>query len=189
MRSPRSRTTLTRREALLALGGLGVVACGEGRRSREAPRPGRLAAEQRPALAAAADRVFPGAAAAGALDFFDRLFAEPAYLGVRQQFELAGQVLDAAARARHRHPYAECTPAEQDALLRAARRGELPARGFDGDLFVKRLTILTVESFLGDPKHGGNRDQIGWRLIGRHACHFTPRRLELVTKPGSGLPY
>jgi hypothetical protein len=182
-----SHGTLSRREALVALGGLGLVACGEGRRdSRPAPR---LSGERRATLAAAADRVLPGAAVAGALDFFDRLFGDPAYEGVRQQFELAAQVLDAAAHARTRRSFAGCTTAEQDALLRGVRRGELPARGLDGELFVKRLTILTVESFLGDPKHGGNRDEVGWKLIGRHACHFTPRRLELVTKPSGGLPY
>jgi hypothetical protein len=183
---------LSRRQALAALAGAGcaagLCAC---RQAPPAPAATRDWAppERRAVILAATERMLPGAGVAGALDFFDRLFVEPAYVGVGQQFDVAARILEGVARQRHQRPFTACSGAEQDALLVAMRKGELSGRGFDGNLFFKRLMVLTVESFLGDPRHGGNRDQAGWRLVGHHSCHFAPRRLELVTAPGRGLPW
>jgi gluconate 2-dehydrogenase gamma chain len=44
-------------------------------------------------------------------------------------------------------------------------------RGFDGRRFVHLLVVLTLEGFLCDPRHGGNRDGVGWRF-----ARFSPVR-------------
>jgi gluconate 2-dehydrogenase gamma chain len=191
--SDASNRGLSRRQALAALAGAGCAAglCA----CRKQPPPGPAVRrdwttpDRRATLLAATERAFPGAGEAGALEFFDRLFVEPAYVGVGQQFDVAARVLESVARQRHHQPFAACKGAEQDALLVAMRKGELSGRGFDGNLFFKRLLVLTVESYLGDPRHGGNRDEVGWNLVGHHSCHFAPRRLELVTAPARGLPW
>ncbi len=28
------------------------------------------------------------------------------------------------------------------------------------------LLVLTMEGFLGDPSYGGNKDEVGWALVG-----------------------
>jgi hypothetical protein len=38
--------------------------------------------------------------------------------------------------------------------------------GFAGPTFVRVALALTLEGFLGDPRHGGNKDGIGWRFVG-----------------------
>ena len=43
---------------------------------------------------------------------------------------------------------------------------------------MRVLTSLTLEGFLGDPIYGGNRDGVGWKMIG-----FTPQQ------PGPRCPY
>ena len=187
-----SKSELTRRQALATLLGLGCIsllpACRTPRRD-EAAGGQKFTGERRDTLAAAVERIFPGAVAAGALDFFERLFTDRAFVGVGQQFAAATVVLNRLARSRNGSPFAACSPADQDALLLACRDGQVANRSFDGKLFFKRLVVLTLESFLGDPRHGGNRDEVGWKLIGHEACHYVPRRLELVTHPERGLPY
>jgi len=183
---------LSRRQALVVIAGAGAAGLCGCRERREPAAPGSrawTAPDRRAVLLAASERMFPGAGAAGALEFFDRLFESPAYAGVGQQFDVAARVLESVARQRHKQGFTACAPADQDALLVGMRKGELSGRGFDGNLFFKRFMVLTLESLLGDPKHGGNRDQVGWSLVGHHACHFAPQRLELVTNPARGLPW
>ena len=36
--------------------------------------------------------------------------------------------------------------------------------------FYENLLILTLEGFLGDPAYGGNKDKVGWALIGFGTC-------------------
>jgi gluconate 2-dehydrogenase gamma chain len=33
------------------------------------------------------------------------------------------------------------------------------------------LADHTMQGFFGDPKHGGNRDRIGWKMIGIEKGH------------------
>jgi gluconate 2-dehydrogenase gamma chain len=32
--------------------------------------------------------------------------------------------------------------------------------------FFQNLMILTLEGFLGDPAYGGNKDHVGWKVVG-----------------------
>lgn len=183
---------LTRREALTALAGLSVAvsltACQKSNASAPSSTPGPDR-ERRATLSAAVDRIFPGAADAGALEFFARLFTQPGFAGVGHQFELGALTLNRLARSKHQKSFAECSPVQQDAVLVACRKGEASGRNFDSTMFFKRLVVLTMESLLSDPRHGGNKNQAGWKLIGHHSCHFSPRRLDLITHPERGLRY
>ena len=35
--------------------------------------------------------------------------------------------------------------------------------------------VLTLEGFLGDPSYGGNKDQVGWALVGFDTSEPAPR--------------
>jgi gluconate 2-dehydrogenase gamma chain len=81
--------------------------------------------------------------------------------------------LDALARDAWGEPFLELAPDEQDRALRYVADGGVdddpakPGPRFRGQGFVSGLLGLTLEGFFGDPCHGGNKGQVGWRLIGR----------------------
>jgi gluconate 2-dehydrogenase gamma chain len=124
-------------------------------------------------LAAVCDQIvppddFPGAAEAGVVVFIDRQLAtrEKDQLPVWQQ---GVRALDATARERQGKPFAELAFEEQTALLREVEAGQVPATVW-GDLepqaFFGRLVRYTMMGFYGDPRHGGNRQHVSWRMLG-----------------------
>jgi gluconate 2-dehydrogenase gamma chain len=66
----------------------------------------------------------------------------------------------------HGKPFHALTPREQDAILSALESGALVLDVVSSRLFFKLLWQNTQEGFFADPLHGGNKDKIGWRLIG-----------------------
>lgn len=138
------------------------------------------------AILAAADRILPGVVEAGFEDYIN-------YWLVREPFNRAadwkpllnvGAVhLDRIARRKYGRVFADCKPEQQDELLTSFQRGQVKARRFASNAFFQRLATLCAESFLSDPKYGGNRGQVGWRFIGYHACWWSPRR-RLPSGPG-----
>jgi gluconate 2-dehydrogenase gamma chain len=55
---------------------------------------------------------------------------------------------------------------EQDAYLRALEMKRRDLGGVPSDIFFASLLEMTIEGFFCDPVYGGNKDLIGWRLIG-----------------------
>ena len=45
------------------------------------------------------------------------------------------------------------------------------------------MLSLAYEGFFGDPIYGGNRDEVGWRMIGHHRCGPQPRAATLHRNP------
>lgn len=113
-------------------------------------------------FAAFAARVFPtdttpGAAQAGVDRFADRAlgtFAAPFLPLVRPGLA----ELDVRARRRigGREGFASLTARRQDAVMRGVEQTEW--------FFLARL--LVVLGMFSHPSHGGNRDRVGWQLIG-----------------------
>jgi len=138
-------------------------------------------------LAAACDQIvppddFPGAVEAGAVVFIDRQLAtrEKDQL-VFWRRGLAG--LDATARRRHGVPFEEIDSKGQAGLLRDVEAGRAPAEdwtGVEAGAFFDRLVSYTMMGFYGDPRHGGNRERVSWRMLGvpdppiRGRLHETP---------------
>ena len=124
-------------------------------------------------LAAACDQIvppddFPGAADAGVVTFIDR------QLATREKdqlptWQLGVRALDATAQQRHGRPFAEMSFEEQTALLRDVEAGRVPATVWgelDPRAFFGRLVRYTMMGFYGDPRHGGNRQHVSWRMLG-----------------------
>jgi hypothetical protein len=136
--------------------------------------------DRRRALAAAAERIFPGAIEAGVPEYMDTWLS-------RQPFSVApdwkpilkvGAVhLDRISRAEYRRAFADCKPGEQDAVLTRFQQGEIQAKRFDSKIFFQRLVTLTLEGYFSEPQYGGNRGGVGWRFIGRAPCWWAPKRL------------
>jgi hypothetical protein len=124
---------------------------------------------------AAMSRIFPsdgstpGAREARTVIYLDRALAGPE---IRLQIPYRAGIrrLDAIATARFATGFAACTPAQQDELIGAMAAGNLPEFGdAPGALdFFEMLRAHTIEGLFADPVHGGNRDFIGWKLLGYH---------------------
>jgi gluconate 2-dehydrogenase gamma chain len=124
-------------------------------------------------LAAVCDQIvppddFPGAAEAGVVTFIDRQLATRE----RDQLETwqrGVRALEATAQQRSGRPFTELSSREQTALLKDLEAGRVPAaawEGLDPRAFFDRLVRCTMMGFYGDPRHGGNRRHVSWRMLG-----------------------
>ena len=58
------------------------------------------------------------------------------------------------------------TAAQQDEVLQALEEGKVDLPSLSSKLFFGLLWRNTEEGFFADPIYGGNRDKIGWKLLG-----------------------
>jgi gluconate 2-dehydrogenase gamma chain len=104
----------------------------------------------------------PGAREAGVVYFMDNVlgtfgaqFLEPIRGGLPDLLK-AAQAKNAAVRA-----FSELTGEQQAEVLKSMEQTP----------FFGAVRFLTVAGMLGDPSYGGNKDRIGWRLIGFDGGH------------------
>ena len=154
-----------------------------------------LNAEESRALEAAVARLIPadddgpGAAEAGVAAFIDLQLAGawgngeqfyqkgPFAAGTPQQgyqlaftpaamFRLGLAKLDESARKSGGAAFADLPAAQQDEMLAQAEHGKLDFGPLPSAVFFASLLDATMEGFFSDPIYGGNRDKIGWKLVG-----------------------
>jgi gluconate 2-dehydrogenase gamma chain len=122
----------------------------------------------------------PGAREAGAVYFIDR--ALTTFASDDQNAYREG-LLQLQARIQEVFPgvqkFSAATPEQQDEILRsfdqntqAGRRRAFSAGA--GQNFFETLRVHTIIAFLIDPDSdsGGNRDGVGWKVIGRDRAHM-----------------
>ena len=108
----------------------------------------------------------PGAREAGAVTYIDRALAGPyADWGVAYREGL--RLLDAHSVAKHGAKFHQLSTTDQDSIVAALEANEIPGFGGNGAAeFFAMVWAHTIEGLLCDPAYGGNRDGIGWKLIG-----------------------
>jgi gluconate 2-dehydrogenase gamma chain len=62
--------------------------------------------------------------------------------------------------------FAALTAAQQDTVLKGLDGGTIAFDIVPAKVFFEMLLQNTVEGFFGDPLYGGNRDKVGWKLVG-----------------------
>jgi len=152
------------------------------------------AAEAAVARIIPADDAGPGATEAGVAMFIDlqlagawgdgaQLYRHPPFLpGTPQQgyqlaftpaemFRLGFAKLDESARKAHGAAFADLTAQQQDELLALAEQGKLDFGALPSAVFFGALLDASMEGFFSDPIYGGNRDKIGWKLVGFPGVH------------------
>ena len=135
------------------------------------------------------DELGPGAREAGCAYFIDQQLAGAFGAGARWYTQgpfgdaspEQGYQLPLTPRQLYRlgieHVNAHCTTAfaktfdrldaaRQDEILRALEQGTLQAGGAPLQTFFEMLLANTIEGFFADPIYGGNRDKVGWTLVG-----------------------
>jgi gluconate 2-dehydrogenase gamma chain len=128
-----------------------------------------LTTQQERLLAAVAARIFPttdtpGAIEAGACAYIERAL-EGAYRQLLSTYRRGLRDLNSYARTKFGRSFVELNELEQDALLAEVEAGR--AQGFrDGAEFFEIVRCHVLEGVFGEPSYGGNRDMVGWRLVG-----------------------
>lgn len=65
-----------------------------------------------------------------------------------------------------KRPFAELDGGEQDRILHDLENGDMKLERTPAKDFFAMLLQNTIEGFLADPMYGGNRNFVGWKLIG-----------------------
>lgn len=72
-------------------------------------------------------------------------------------------------------PFAGLSDDEKDRLLAGMETGSVLLDGADAKTFFHQLLIDTREGFFADPLYGGNRDMVGWKMIGFPGARYDYR--------------
>ena len=155
IQSPRRRKFL--RAAGAATAGGALISCGR----EKTPWRFLTAAEGR-TLAALCEQIIPtdqtpGAAWAGVVNFIDRQLMGP-YRRQRASYRSGLTEIDRASAGNFGKDFAALDAPQQTALLQS----------LDGarKRFFTIVIAHTMQGYYGDPRHGGNRDAVSWRMLG-----------------------
>ena len=136
-----------------------------------------------------ADELGPGAKEAGVTHFIDQQLASswgthgrnyrsgPWLEGTAQQgfqsrltpkeiYRTAIRETNAYCSRQYGKNFEFLTAAQQDEVLHDLEEGKIELEAVSAKLFFGLLMRNTEEGFFADPMYGGNRDKIGWKLIG-----------------------
>lgn len=134
---------------------------------------------------------WPSASEAGVVDFIDLQLATawgqgqglyragPHADGTPQQgyqlphtpAELYREALAEIDRAVGANGFAGLAPDAQDQFLRRLERNEQRLGRISGGTFFTQLRNNVLEGYFADPYYNGNRDHVGWRMIGFPGAH------------------
>lgn len=145
------------------------------------------------------DETGPGADEADVVTFIDRQLAgfygrgERWYMkgpfseGTEQQgyqfesppagfYRQALAALDEHCRRTHEGKvFADLDNGLQNDILTAMEEDEIEFEGVSASAFFQLVLDNTIEGFFSDPIYGGNRDMVGWRLVGFPGARYDYR--------------
>jgi gluconate 2-dehydrogenase alpha chain len=112
------------------------------------------------------DKNGPGANEIGVLTYVDRALAG-AYADKLETYRLGLAAFDRAALELKGRKFADCDSASQDEMIRLLECGELPAFATPNQrAFFHLMLAHCQEGLFADPAYGGNRDKLGWKVLG-----------------------
>jgi gluconate 2-dehydrogenase gamma chain len=149
-----------------------------------------------------ADDQWPGALEAGVPNYMDKQLAgawgagerlyrsgpwQPGTPGQGYQLpytpaELFHTALAAIEKELAHTPFATMSSDGQDSYLKKLQAGGHDLDGVPSDVFFAQLWQCTLEGFFSDPVYGGNRNMVGWRMIGFPGAYAS--YYDLVDKHG-----
>ena len=130
-----------------------------------------LTAAESAALDAFASRIIPsddgtpGAREARAVHFIDRGLTG-AMAASREQYAVGLAALDSHAMERGGVAFCDLPAADQDAIIEAMTRNAIADYPMLNSGFFNTVRTHTIEGTFSDPYYGGNRDFVGWELLG-----------------------
>lgn len=124
-------------------------------------------------LAAISDQIIPpdqdpGASWAGVLEYIDRQLCGP-YENLQSTYRRGLAAVDQSSRAIFGKVFADVDSTGQIDLLQQIEQRKVsgPAWGqISPSEFFGYLIDHILQGFYGDPRHGGNREGVSWRMLG-----------------------
>jgi gluconate 2-dehydrogenase gamma chain len=137
-------------------------------------------------IAAFAERLMPGAPDkpgahnTGVLNYIDLALAG-AYADLQEFYRQGLLQLDAYCGKTYKKPFTQLGAAQQDEVLTALEAGK--AGGFSwptAQVFFNTVRTHTMEGMFADPIYGGNKDFLGWELVGFPGAQmfYSPKDME-----------
>jgi len=140
-------------------------------------------------LAALCDQIIPpdedpGAAWAGVVNYIDRQLCGPLE-DLRASYRQGIAAVEKSSRILDGGDFVGLSPARQVELLTLMELGQAPAEAWkqiSSTQFFDLLLAQTMQGFYGDPRHGGNREGTGWKMLGipyppiRGRLHFDVKK-------------
>ena len=152
-----------------------------------------------------ADELGPGAKQADVTTFIDRQLTGPygghdwlymegpisknplpsqglqSELTPRQQYRSGIAALEAYCKATFNRGFVELNAGEQDKLIAGLEKGEVQLPNFSSKMLFTAIYTNTIEGFFADPIYGGNRDMVGWKLVGFPGVRYDFR--DVIDRP------
>lgn len=100
---------------------------------------------------------YPSAAEAGVAYFLDRQLVGH-YRKHQELYRRGLQAVEEASRERHQKSFAELGEEEQDEILREIEEKQAE--------FFAMIRNHIMQGYYGDPRHGGNREAVSWKMLG-----------------------
>jgi gluconate 2-dehydrogenase gamma chain len=131
----------------------------------------------------------PGAREAGVVTYIDRALAGP-YADWQLAYREGLRLLNAHAIEKHGVSFHALSEIDQDTIVASLEANQVPGFGGNGSAdFFAMVWAHTIEGLLCDPAYGGNRNGVGWKLIGFPGAQYgyTAEEMQygadLTTKP------
>jgi len=151
-----------------------AAAAGSGLSCGGARSPWRfLTVDEARTLAAICDQIIPpdqdpGAAWAGVVNYIDRQLCGP-FKRLRKTYRQGISAVDETSRSLYGASFTDLTSARQVELLTKMEEGRVfynLEKQASLQEFFGLLVDHTMQGFYGDPRHGGNRDAVSWKMLG-----------------------
>ena len=118
------------------------------------------------------DQIIPpdqdaGAVWAGVVSYIDRQLCGP-YQSVQSVYRRGLGALDRTSESIHGKLFADLGSQPQVALLHSLEAGRVPEsvwKQLSSAEFFSMVVDHTMQGFYGDPRHGGNREAVSWRML------------------------
>lgn len=132
-----------------------------------------LTVDEARTLAAACDRILPpdedpGAAWTGVVNYIDvQLCGHLREL--QDSYRLGIVAMNKSSRLLYGSDFAFLPEAKQIELLTKMEEGQAPREAWQkipASEFFSMLVDHTMQGFYGDPRHGGNREGVSWKMVG-----------------------
>jgi gluconate 2-dehydrogenase gamma chain len=118
----------------------------------------------------------PGAAWAGVVNFIDRQLMGP-YRRQQSTYRSGLKAIDEVAINKFGKEFVALDSQMQTAVLRTLTGGE--------KRFFSTVIVHTMQGYYGDPRHGGNRDAVSWRMLGVPVIPIRGRNRYELPKQGA----
>lgn len=124
-------------------------------------------------LAAISDQIIPpdqdpGASWAGVVNFIDRQLCGP-YKNLQSAYRRGLAGVDESSRILHGKVFADLSSEQQIAVLHQLENGKAAGAIWNqasSAEFFGYLVDHAMQGFYGDPRHGGNREGMSWKMLG-----------------------